>query len=406
MIDLYTLADKYGTEREKQIAYLIGEGASNVDVAAELGITPSRVRGAMSTLRARAARKGEGLPEPAPEGFSIKKTSTNYGPNGELRQRWVTIDRDKAAKISALFDAVQVLAEPFKGLAPLVAPPADVLADLLCIYPMGDPHLGMYAWAAETGNDFDLEIAEADIYQAVDYLVAAAPAAETALIANLGDFFHADDSSNRTSRSGHALDVDSRYAKVYAVGIRVMRRIIDRCLEKHKNVHVVCEIGNHDDHSALTLALCLAEYYSENPRVRIDTSPSTFHWLKFGKNFIGITHGHNTKASDLPNIMASERPIDWGNTEHRFWYTGHIHHDSMKELRGCTVETFRTLAGRDAWAASKGFKSGRDMKVDVIHREFGRQARHIVNVQRLRSLGGQPANDNRDASTEQREAQG
>jgi hypothetical protein len=163
-----------------------------------------------------------------------------------------------------------------------------------------------------------------------------------------------------------------------------MRRCIDRALERHNIVRVINEIGNHDDHSAIMLAICLANFYEREPRVIVDTSPNRFHWYRFGANLIGTTHGHSVKAADLPGIMANDRPKDWGETKYRFWYTGHVHHDQLKEYRGCTVETFRTLAAADAWHNSQGYRSGRDMKLDVIHRERGRICRHVVGIADLR----------------------
>ena len=76
--------------------------------------------------------------------------------------------------------------------------------------PIGDPHIGMYAWSEEAGEDFDTDIARNDLLNASRSLFNASPDADRCLIANLGDFFHSDNQSNRTARSGAALDVDTR----------------------------------------------------------------------------------------------------------------------------------------------------------------------------------------------------
>jgi hypothetical protein len=81
--------------------------------------------------------------------------------------------------------------------------------------------------------------------------------------------------------------------------------------------------------------------------------------------------------------MAADRSKDWGETQHRYWYTGHVHHDTLKEFPGCTVETFRTLAARDAWHHKSGYRAGRDMKCDIIHKDHGRVCRHIVGIEML-----------------------
>lgn len=60
---------------------------------------------------------------------------------------------------------------------PAVPPPTDTDSDLLNVIPMGDPHFGLLSWKPETGEDFNLEQAEAITFGAVDKLVARAPKA-------------------------------------------------------------------------------------------------------------------------------------------------------------------------------------------------------------------------------------
>jgi hypothetical protein len=70
----------------------------------------------------------------------------------------------------------------------------------------------------------------------------------------------------------------------------------------------------------------------------------------------------------------------WGKTKHRWWLTGHIHHQQVQDFNGCAVESFRILAPPDAWAAQKGYRAARDMKAVILHREFGEVARHTVSA--------------------------
>lgn len=360
----------------------------SIEAAADaLGKSAERVRDDLTAAERQAARVGyapaHDMTHTAPVGFSVKGVSTLYGNDGSVRGQWVKTAADRESQLAALFDAVQSIVEPFRGRSDAPRAPQHGDESLLAVYPMGDPHFGLFAWADECGEQFDLSTAEANLVAAVDKLVGLAPAAKQALVINLGDFFHTDNSSNRTARSGHALDVDGRWQQILAVGIRAMRRCVDRALEKHESVRVINAIGNHDDHSAIVLSLCLAGYYENNPRVTIDTSPSPFHWLRFGACLLGVTHGDSAKFADLPGIMAHDRAEDWGATKHRFWYCGHVHHDSLKEFPGVTVETFRTLAARDAWHHRSGYRSGRDMKLDILHRDHGRIARHIVGIDRI-----------------------
>ena len=131
----------------------------------------------------------------------------------------------------------------------------------------------------------------------------------------------------------------------------------------------------------MVLAVCLQHHFNNNPRVEVETDPRQHHYYEFGANLLGMHHGHTTKSNDLPLVMAADRAEAWGRTKFRRWYCGHIHHDTVKEYQGCTVETFRTLAPADAWHASKGYRSGNDMKLDVWHKDYGHINRHIVGIE-------------------------
>ena len=379
----------YGTPRQQEIARAVMQHGSSTQAAIALGVANTTVRDAVAKLRRRAARRGwapgHDMDKPAPEGYHVKGTSTLYGPEGEVKAQWVKTQKEQEERLEEFRAAVEEIAEPLKGRADPAPVPADSAEDLLCVYPAGDPHFGMYAWHAETGEDFDLATAERDLVTAVDKLVSLAPAAKNALIINLGDFFHTDTQENRTRRSGVALDVDTRWRKVLGVGLRAMEQVTARALRKHEHVTVVNVQGNHDEQTSMMLGLALESYFHREPRVTIDTSPDPFHWYRFGRVLIGATHGDRVKARDLPAVMACDRAKDWGETSWRYWYTGHVHHESVKEFPGCVVETFRTLAAKDAWHHASGYRADRDMRLDIHHRERGRVARHIVGIEQIRS---------------------
>ena len=266
---------------------------------------------------------------------------------------------------------------------------------------MGDPHFGMYAWGAEAGDDFDLGIAKRLTYAAIDSLVESAPPAKEALIIELGDFFHSDTPHNRTEASGHALDVDTRWARVMQIGLDAMVYVIGAALHKHERVTVRIVQGNHDPQSSYALALALGAYFHQEPRVIIDRSPAPFWFHRFGNVLIGATHGHTCKPDKLPVIMATDRASDWGKTDFRYFYHGHFHHKRVSyEHPGCMVEGFRTLAAKDAWHAGAGYRSGRDMVCIIHHRKYGELERHTWPVAMLKSKRSAPSlkNTRRQAS--------
>ncbi|MFZ2769768.1 MAG: oxidoreductase [Minisyncoccia bacterium] len=320
-----------------------------------------------------------------PAGYMVKGVSTLYGPNGEVRGQWVKSAQDAEAMQAVMLAAGQAFASTLPQVEPRKPNGAAWLDKLMACYPIGDAHVGMLSWPAETGEAWDLEIAERIQCGAMAALVDGAPAAEQAVIVNLGDWFHADNMDGVTTRSGHSLDMDGRYAKMIGVGIKVMRQCIESGLTKHKTVRVINVIGNHDDTGALWLSAALSHIYEREPRVLIDASPAPFNYFRHGKTLVGCHHGHTCKPDKLPGVMAADRSEDWGQTTHRYWWLGHVHHQSVKEYPGVSVETFGTLAAKDAYATAGGWRARRDMKCIVLHEEHGEVARHTVNPAMLAS---------------------
>ena len=318
----------------------------------------------------------------APPGYRLKGVSTLVDATGALVQQWVktTSEIDPLALLQQFRAAIAE--EPLARYTP-APPPVDLDPDRLAMYCFGDPHFGMLSWPAETGERFDIQIARAHLSAAVDRLVALAPPTEIGVLFNAGDFLHADNFEGVTARSGHALDTDSRWPKVLRVSVWTLVHVIRRMLEKHRIVRVYNEKGNHDDQSAIMLALCLAMHFDTEPRVIVEESPAMFHYLEFGRNLFGFTHGHTVKAQNLPGVMAADQPEAWGRTKFRYWLTGHVHHESKKEYAGCIVETFRTLAAKDAWHHGQGYRAGRSLVCDVYHRDYGRIIRNEIGVEQL-----------------------
>ncbi len=367
-------------------------GGNRAAAARALGIKRTAVKDRVCDALKRAARAGyspeHDYQHPQPDGFHVKGVSTLYDAAGNVVQQWVKSNKDQEDRFELMREAVASIAEPFRGQSDrkLIKVPRGARSDQMSTYLQGDPHIGMLAWAIETGADFDLGIAERNMCAAVDRLVSLAPPTRVGWLINIGDFFHTDNGSNRTSRSGHALDVDSRYAKMARVGVRTQRRCIDRMLEKHEEVWCTNHIGNHDDYSSLWLSIALGEFYANNPRVRIDLSPAKHRYERFGKCLIGTTHGDTGRPADLPGIMSVDRRDDWGECTYCHWYTGHVHHDAAKEFRGCTWESLRTLATRDAWHTAEGYRSMRDMKLDVWDEKRGRILRHTVGIEEVEAI--------------------
>ena len=330
-----------------------------------------------SSVVVKAAADAEDVVK-LPDPKKIIKTSTLYAGDGSVTQQWV-LEKPEDVQREAMWRA---FAEGLTADLPRATPvkPPSIVADrLLTNYLVGDHHFGQLSWAAETGGEnYDIKVSEQLLVDATGYLVASAPPSEEAIFSFLGDFTHTDGYAPMTPHGGHLLDADVRFPKIAAGAARAMRNAIDLALGKHKRVRVIIVAGNHDPVSTVWLRIAMAAVYENEPRVVIDGSPSKFHYYEWGRVLLGWTHGDRLKIDRLPALMANDQPEAWGRTEHRFWYTGHVHHDQTKDLVGAKVESMRVLAPNDAYAAKGGYRTPRDMKAIIYHREFGETGRLVA----------------------------
>ncbi|MCD0460056.1 metallophosphoesterase family protein [Roseiconus lacunae] len=359
--------------------------------AKSLGKAHSSVSEMVSRVRRQASARGYSPDHDnthiVPETHYLKGVSTLYGSDDKIKLQWVKSNADQNQLAIVAQQAARAFFTPREPLRPAVAPLAAD-DDLMTCYVISDLHLGMYAWAREAGADYDVQIASGLLINAMNRLMMKAPDSGHAVIAQLGDLMHMDDQTNQTRRSHNALDVDTRYERVSEVALSLYRQTIDMALRKHRTVHVVNVPGNHDDISAMWLGVALKEAYRDEPRLTIDTGQRGYFYHRFGANLLGFTHGHEAKMTELGEIMSEEtmnRP-ELAGAIYRHWLTGHIHHQQILELRTCLVESFRTLAAKDAYHATKGYRSGRDMRAITYHRDYGEDERYRVGVRELEAI--------------------
>lgn len=315
----------------------------------------------------------------APAGYQLAGASTMVDGDGNVIAQWIKT-KATAQKTHEILAAFRQAVEAEKiPAAKKIIRPKRFDDNLACIIPIGDMHMGMMAWAAETGEDWDHKLAREHNVNAIRRLIELAPETSECVIINLGDLLHADGYAGTTT-AGTKVDVDTRWPKMLQVGIETMNEAAALAATKHRKVRVIHNMGNHDAHNAYMVALCQAAHFNSIPQIEVSTEPSKCHYFEFGKNLIGTTHGDGIKFDRLPGVMAVDQAAAWGRcTVARYWYLGHFHSQRVMETGGCTIETFRTLAPKDAWHTGAGYRSGRNLVLDVWHKEYGRAMRYEVS---------------------------
>lgn len=379
MTTLIDLASKKQAEYQS-----LREQGMTVDaVAKHLGVHPRTVERSLAALRKKAAARGlapeHDMTHTVPEGFHVKGVSTLYGEDGQVKGQWVKSQSDRERQAEMLVERLEQGSSSFKKFRPTKGPTtAD--ENLLTLITITDYHLGMYAWEAETGADWDEGISRDVFLNAVNDLVDASPKSGMGLLNQLGDFLHWDGLLAVTPQSGHVLDADTRYGKLVDLAMEVMTEAVRIMLRKFPRVHVVQAEGNHDISGSVWIRKHIKHLFANEPRVTVDDTEFPYYAYLHGQTMLGFHHGHKMKLAKLPNLFASEpryRPI-WGKATQTYIHTGHYHSEKVIEDGGAIVEQHPTLAARDAYSARGGWVSNRGAKAITYDKTDGECKRVTV----------------------------
>ena len=381
---------QFATERQIEFIDAYNEHGSLRKTAAALGICAGTIQKSFDGLKSRAARQGyspeHDLNKVAPEPFIVRGYSNYYDKDGKLRGQWLKTRVDDQKLHAMMLATIEGLKDEIPRIAPLEQASASQLLNehLLNCYVITDYHLGMLSWKAETGADWDIEIAEQMIIKWFAQAIMQSPNAKTAIFAQLSDFLHFDGMDAVTPQSKHLLDVDTRFSKLVRSAIRILRTVIDMLLAKHEKVHVIMADANHDPVSQIWLREWFAVFYENEPRISVDTSPNPYNAYEFGKTALFFHHGHKKNVSSVSEVFAAQFREMFGRTKHAYAHLGHLHSIDVKENNLMIVEQHRTLAAPDAYSARGGWLSGRDAKVITYHKEYGEVSRLTINSDMLK----------------------
>lgn len=376
----------YCTPRQREVLEAIETHGGAAAAAKHLGCDKTLPAKTYNIVKAKAARQGYApdfdMSHPVPDGFVAKGISTYYNSEGKPTAQWVKASVDGERQKEMMQAAVAALCADIMPVAPVAAPKAT-LGHLLQLYPFYDYHVGMHAWHKEGGADWDLKIAEETGVAAMQSLVASAPAAATAIIDIGGDWMHYDGHSPVTPTHGHILDADGRFAKMVDVSIRLIRQMVSLALQKHSNVTLLIQEGNHDLASSLWLRKMFACLYENEPRVNVHESELPYYAIQWGNTMLAFHHGHLKKWEGLPLLFAARFAAIWGATTKRYAHTGHRHHKLVREFDGMQVIQHQTMAAPDAHSSRGGYHSERGLMSVTYHKSFGEVATTTLTPQML-----------------------
>nr|UVN10508.1 MAG: metallophosphoesterase [Bacteriophage sp.] len=368
---------------DEQLQEELNAGMKNVDIARKYGISDRVIRIRKAKLAKKGVGHGRDVSYLVPEGYKIKGTSSLVDEFGNTKLQWVKTDTDAERQVELMKAVIEGMKSEITPVAPVKAARAKRDDKLLNLYTVSDFHLGMLAWADESGDDWDMKIAEDLFSRWFDAAFQKAPDAGTGVINLLGDLAHFDSLDAVTPASGHVLDADTRYQKLVRYMIRMVRRVVDMALVKHKNVRLLIVQGNHDESGMIWLAEMFSTLYDNEPRVFVDTSPDVYKMVQHGKTTLFFHHGHKARFDAIEPVMIAKFRKAFGESVYSYAHVGHLHHQKIVESRNMIVEQHRTLAAKDAYASRGGWMSGRSANVITYSAEYGEVARLTISPEML-----------------------
>lgn len=373
---------------EEQLLIDVAAGMSGHAIARKYGMTPGNINRRIKRLGARGLGHGGNVSRFVPDGYKVKGTSSLVKEDGTVALQWVKTDVDAERQLKMMQEAIVALTECLSPLEEINLISRDEDSTLLNMYTVTDAHIGMLACEEEGGDDYDTNIAEHLISSWFKSATTLAPNATECLINLQGDFLHFDGLKAVTPTSGHILDSDTRFFKVVQTAIRVIKRAVNMCLEKHRKVTLLIATGNHDLASAVWLREMFKEVYSGNPRVTIVDEQSPYYAIEFGKVMIGVHHGHCSRMEKLDAVFASKFREIYGRTKFGYLHMGHYHHRKVAESNMFITEMHQTLAAKDEYSSNGGYDSGRSATVITYHRNYGEIGRISIPVEMIKDQYG------------------
>lgn len=276
--------------------------------------------------------------------------------------------------------------------------------DHLLVITPADIHFGKLSLAYETGDEYNIQIAEERTRQGVsDLLQIGQMFGLEAITINTGnDSLHVDNTNNTTT-AGTKQDTDKKLFDMFDAAFWTWVWVIEQAATIAP-VHVVFDPSNHPWVSDWMLNRAVMAFFTGHSGVTFDIQMQNIRHRKYqvyGSSLIGYTHGDGAKDKDLPALMQHEQREWWGKTKRGYWLTKHKHHKDRKAIglqttqmekdhigvtvinagsehldKNISVEVIRSPSGTDGWHDRNAYVGAiKAIEAFLFHVDDGQVAR-------------------------------
>lgn len=289
-------------------------------------------------------------------------------------EKFSIFGKNKVKTYEQVKDEIVAELNEYSPVYPTIDRKAPKNGHLLVIDP-SDIHVGKLSIAAETREEYNIEIATNRVLDGIRSLLdhSSGYTVDKVLFIVGNDALHID-SPKRTTTSGTPQDTDGMWHSAFHAAKDMYVKSIELLMQV-ADVHVLYCPSNHDYTQGFFLADTLSSWFRLSSNVSFDSTIQHRKYFQYHGNMIEADHGDGCKINDTPMLMATEEPLMWSECDFRYSYKHHYHHKKkVGDLIGVNVEFLRSPSPADGWHDRNGFKNIPAVEAFVHSKYNGRVA--------------------------------
>lgn len=217
-------------------------------------------------------------------------------------------------------------------------------------------HLGELSHQIDTGENYDIKIAQDRFNKIIDAIIERNKyeKCSTLLFSVGGDFFNSDNNFDTTNRGTQQYN-DTRWRKLYLVGLKLMKNALIRLSNEFNRIDVQLVSGNHDLTTSFYLYIALAQAFTNSDKITFKEDYKEVQCYKFNDCMIVTTHGDRNVKRTMQSVVNEFADI-YGRTKYRELHMGHLHStQELKEEIGIIPRRISSPKGIGNWEYNERF---------------------------------------------------
>lgn len=314
-------------------------------------------------------------------------SSDHYKSSGELGKTYYCV-RYKVVPITNLTaeNAFEIAKEYFdnnKSKLPVIKqsfPKQKNTTDKLIEIAPIELHLGKFANEIDSGDNYDHHVAEERFNTIINRVLEIQEVENTnkALVVIGSDFFNSE-ADGCTSINKIPQQNDTRYKKMFMIGLDLYTNALLKIREKFNSVDVMFCPGNHANAMEFFLYVALQQYFRVTDINFVEDYKDT-QVYRFGNCALFFNHGDTNLKRLISSIPAEFYEI-WGQTKYRELHLGHLHKEvTVDDESGMITRRIGSPSGTDNWHYHNRFVGAtRKHQIFVWDKDYGLNTIHYIN---------------------------